>query len=157
MRRLMPSSGAHATTQVSLREVHFESTRAASVYDVVSIETQLRLMQRSKTSKCRVASRLLLCLAALGATAPTAFARVFVGVGVGVGVPVYGPYYGPYYYPPPVVYAPPPVVYTSPPVVMQQGSAPSQFWYWCDNPQGYHPYVSTCTTAWRQVPAVPPR
>jgi hypothetical protein len=95
-------------------------------------------------------------LLALGAGA--AEARTFVSVGV--GVPLYAPYYypPPVYYAPPVVYAPPPVVYSPPPVVYSAPTyvqQPAQTWYYCDNPAGYYPYVSSCPTAWRQVPATP--
>ena len=79
--------------------------------------------------------------------------------GLGFDVPFYEPYYPPYYYPPyyyappPVVYTPPPVIYTPPPVVI---SEPQQYWYYCDNPQGYYPYVASCSTGWRRVTATPP-
>ena len=56
--------------------------------------------------------------------------------------------------PPAVVYSPPPPA----PVVVQavpQGAPPPQFWYYCDAPAGYYPYVSTCGAPWRQVPATP--
>lgn len=52
--------------------------------------------------------------------------------------PVY-PYPDPYL--PPMV-APPPVV-----------AAPQQFWYFCDRPRGYYPYVPVCRVPWRAVPA----
>jgi len=81
-------------------------------------------------------------------------ARVFVGVGVGVPLFVPGPWYYPpaYYPPPPVVYAPP--VYA--PVVQPTYVAPpAQSWYYCDNPKGYYPSVSTCSSGWRQIPAQP--
>jgi hypothetical protein len=55
-------------------------------------------------------------------------------------------------YVPPNNYAPP-GIYSSPP--MQQ-PAPSPVWYYCDNPQGYYPYVQSCYSGWRQVPAIPP-
>jgi len=98
----------------------------------------------------------LLAGAALVA-APQAEARTFVAVGV--GVPLGYGYYDPFWYPPPVVYAPPPVYY-APPVVVQQPAptfvAPqAQSWYYCDNPQGYYPYVANCASGWRQVPAQP--
>jgi hypothetical protein len=103
-----------------------------------------------------------LVLAALSLPTGAANARVFVSV----GVPIYGP--GPWYYgPPPVVYAPPPAYYYPPPayyppqpvVVAPQPAPPptispqAQTWYYCDNPQGYYPYVSACNSGWRQVPA----
>jgi hypothetical protein len=34
-----------------------------------------------------------------------------------------------------------------------QGLAPPQFWYYCDNPAGYYPYVQSCPTQFREVPA----
>lgn len=61
----------------------------------------------------------------------------------------YAPSYAPSYYPP------------SPPVTMAQqgpppGPAPVQYWYYCDNPRGYYPYVQNCGTGWKPVPAQPP-
>lgn len=82
------------------------------------------------------------------APAPAA-ARVFVHIGVPLCC---GPYY--YYPPPPVYYAPPPVVYAPPPAPTPVAPQ-AQTWYYCDNPQGYYPYVSSCTSGWRQVPARP--
>ena len=70
------------------------------------------------------------------------------------------PYYYPYYYPPyPVSYAPP--GYGPPPQMpaapaQTTGAAPPQYWYYCDNPKGYYPYVPNCSAAWRQVAATPP-
>lgn len=75
--------------------------------------------------------------------------------------------YAPLYARPPVYYAPPPVYYAPPPVVVQQGyvapppvtAAPAEpnpgFWYYCNNPQGYYPYVQQCGTQWMTVPANP--
>ncbi len=79
-------------------------------------------------------------------SAHEAKARVYFGVGI--GAPFYYP--PPYYYgPPAVVYAPPPVVYQAPPVSY---TAPApQYWYYCDNPKGYYPYVNSCAAGWRQV------
>ena len=37
------------------------------------------------------------------------------------------------------------------------GPAPTGFWYRCDAPAGYYPYILSCRTAWRFVPSVPPR
>ena len=44
--------------------------------------------------------------------------------------------------------APPPA-----PPQPPQGLAPPQFWYYCDNPAGYYPYVQSCPTQFREVPA----
>lgn len=70
-----------------------------------------------------------------------------------------------YFYPEPVYPYP---TYIPPAVVIQQappsptGMPPAQFWYYCDNPQGYYPYVGSCNVQWRQVattpaPAAPPQ
>ena len=94
-----------------------------------------------------------------------------VGISVGVG-PYWGPYgyaYGyPYGYPSyghpsygypsygypsygyPYTYAPQIAVQPAPPVVIQPPSAPS-VWYYCDNPEGYYPYVQQCPGGWRTV------
>jgi hypothetical protein len=65
-----------------------------------------------------------------------------------------GPYW-PYDYYPPVVVAPPPAVYvqpSAPDAVPQQ-----EYWYYCDDPQGYYPYVQQCPGGWRPVtPTSPP-
>jgi hypothetical protein len=78
------------------------------------------------------------------------------------------PYSYPYYYPaypayyaPPAGYAPQPG-YAPPPgstpetSTQAMGAPPPQYWYYCDNPQGYYPYVQNCGAAWRQVAATPP-
>lgn len=91
--------------------------------------------------------------------APALADRVFVHVGVPFCC---GPYY--YYPPPPVVYyppapyyyGPPPVAYAPPPSAPPTPVQPqAQTWYYCDSPKGYYPYVSNCSTGWRQVPARP--
>jgi hypothetical protein len=59
----------------------------------------------------------------------------------------WGPgWWGPsYYYP-----------YSAPPVIVQRAPA---YWYYCQNPQGYYPYIQQCPNGWMQVvpPASPPR
>jgi len=47
------------------------------------------------------------------------------------------------------------VVVAAPAPITPVAAAP-QFWYYCDNPAGYYPYVATCNTSFRQVPAQPP-
>jgi hypothetical protein len=54
--------------------------------------------------------------------------------------------------PPPPGPPPPPEAFGSPPL----GPPPAPSWYYCDNPQGYYPYVMNCNGAWREVPAIPP-
>lgn len=118
------------------------------------------MIQRATTGMRWLKSGLALgglALAALMLPSGAAQARVFVSV----GVPFYGCCGYPYYYgPPPVVYAPPvyyppPVVYTPPPVAPTPVAPQASTWYYCDNPKGYYPYVSTCNAGWRQVPAQP--
>jgi hypothetical protein len=98
-----------------------------------------------------------------------------VGLGLGLGALYYGyPYYGyPYYpysdsygdygypsddYPPP----PPPPPYPGPDPSAVGGSpeasagpASGQYWYHCDSPEGYYPYVRNCSHNWQSVPATP--
>jgi hypothetical protein len=50
-----------------------------------------------------------------------------------------------YYYPQPIYPYPDPY---QPPTV----AAGPQMYYFCDNPQGYYPYVPSCATPWRAVP-----
>lgn len=61
------------------------------------------------------------------------------------GWPAYG-----YAYPAPAYVSPPTVV-----VPQTPGPPPAASWYYCDNPAGYYPYVSTCSTPFRPVPAQP--
>ncbi len=71
--------------------------------------------------------------------------------------PFYHPYYSyPYYYPPAVVTVP-----ATPPVYIQQSppttqNYPSGYWYYCNSPEGYYPYVKQCPSGWQQVEANPP-
>lgn len=87
------------------------------------------------------------------------------GVRVWVG-PGYYPY--PYTYPyvaPSPYYAPPLVVVPSQPqqyieqaqpgAQSDQPGANSDTWYYCDKSGAYYPYVKTCPTGWREVPAQP--
>ncbi|HZV54140.1 MAG TPA: hypothetical protein VFF82_04300 [Rhodocyclaceae bacterium] len=57
-----------------------------------------------------------------------------------------------YFYPQPVYPYPDP--YT-PPVVTVPAPAVGQYWYYCDAARTYYPYVATCPSGWRQVPAAP--
>ena len=73
------------------------------------------------------------------------------------------PYYYPYYYPPYPPYGGSPAAgYPAAPgpATGAPGQAsvapPPQYWYFCDNPQGYYPYVQNCSTTWKQVAATPP-
>jgi hypothetical protein len=82
-----------------------------------------------------------------------------IGVYIGPGPWYYGPppyaYYPPYPYYPPVVTVP-----SAPPTYIQQGEAepapPLSYWYYCEQPQGYYPYVKQCPGGWQKVPSQPP-
>ena len=117
----------------------------------------------------------------LGAVVPASAAvGVFVGGGFGPRpwVRPYGPrvgfYYGAPYYPYPYPYAypyaypyyyrpapPPPAYYDAPPP-RDYGPPPpnaepqEQSWYYCQDPQGYYPYVQDCRGEWQVVPSMPP-
>jgi hypothetical protein len=72
--------------------------------------------------------------------------RFFVG-------PRFYPFYGyadPYYYPP-YYYAPPPVVVTPPPTEYVERPPEAGYWYYCHDPAGYYPTVSSCPGGWTQV------
>ena len=62
----------------------------------------------------------------------------------------YAGYYDPYYARPYYPYTDHAVVqYSAPPA-----PAPANYWY-CDNPQGYYPYVQSCSNGWQSVPTTP--
>jgi hypothetical protein len=69
------------------------------------------------------------------------------------GPPAY-PYY-PYY---PYYPAPPVVIQQQPQAYAQQNQQESDYWYYCQNPQGYYPYVKSCPGGWMKVvpDTVPP-
>ena len=87
--------------------------------------------------------------------------RVFIGTHI-----FFGPRFGwghPGWWEPALPYyvAPPVVVQQEPPVYIQQPeSQPHQpnYWYYCQSPQGYYPYVQQCPGGWMTVvpPATPP-
>lgn len=54
-----------------------------------------------------------------------------------------------YFYPEPIYPYPDPYV---PPVVVAPGPA-GAYWYYCNNPPGYYPYVPQCAEPWQPVPA----
>jgi len=59
----------------------------------------------------------------------------------------------------PVIVAPPAPVVVMPggqPTVAAPAAPPqTPLWYYCDNPAGYYPYVPSCNTPFRPVPAKP--
>ncbi len=58
------------------------------------------------------------------------------------------------------VLSPPPVVVVpqQPQVYAQQNQQESGYWYYCQNPQGYYPYIKSCPDGWLKVvpETVPP-
>jgi len=82
--------------------------------------------------------------------------------------PFYG-YPGPYYryppdyaYPPYAAYPPTVVVPSSPPVYIEReddaaASPRDGYWYYCDRPEGYYPYVKECPGGWERVAPRPSR
>jgi len=72
--------------------------------------------------------------------------------------PVYPYPYPTYYYYDPVYSEPVPYEYhpAPPPTASAPPAPPQQSWYYCSNPKGYYPYVSSCPGGWRAVPATPP-
>lgn len=67
--------------------------------------------------------------------------------------------YDPYYYSYPqqtiitVPQTPPTYIQQSPPVTTQNQPG---YWYYCDNPEGYYPYVKECLNTWQPVEPTPP-
>jgi hypothetical protein len=60
---------------------------------------------------------------------------------------VVGPPWYPYGY-----YSPPPViVQKQPPVYVEPEQRSDNYWYYCQNPQGYYPYVKSCPGGWMKV------
>ena len=83
------------------------------------------------------------------------------GFGFYFGAPLYPyptyRYRYPYYFPPAIVTvpAPPPVyIQQTPPPVSQTN--PAAYWYYCNNPEGYYPYIKECPNGWQKVEPMPP-
>ena len=78
----------------------------------------------------------------------------------GYGFGGYG--YGyPFYYPPTYAYPPTVVVPATPPVYIQREQPQSvqpqtNYWHYCQNPEGYYPYVKSCPGGWLRVAPQPP-
>lgn len=101
---------------------------------------------------------LLLAMGLLFCSPMTSYARGFRGgwgwwpwavggamVGATLAAPYYNPYYSPYYYPPR------PVVVQAPPPVYVQPQQEAYYWYYCQEGQGYYPYVQSCPGGWMKV------
>ena len=99
-------------------------------------------------------------------------------LGLGLGLAIAAPYNPPRYYQPvyyqPAYYAPPQVIIQAPayveqsapsyappppaPIYQQQAPAAegNNWWYHCNRPEGYYPYVRTCPSGWQRVAPTPP-
>lgn len=82
---------------------------------------------------------------------------IVAGVGYSYPRPIY-PYPDPYQPPVVIVQQPtqPPVTAAPPNPPAPQTAPPPQYWYHCDNPAGYYPYVPQCPGGWQKVPVSPP-
>jgi hypothetical protein len=117
-----------------------------------------------KTSYVAIAVIVLLFVGVLPVQAHGPYWRGGVWVGPGWtpwwGPRAYlgGPYWGapyPYYAGPPVVVqqSPPVYVQQSPPVYVQQTPQTEEpyYWYYCQKPKGYYPYIKECPAGWMKV------
>ena len=89
--------------------------------------------------------------------------------GFGWYPPGFGYMGGPFFYPgdvSPNDYYYPPIIVTEPaqPQVYVEKSAPtaangeatvSYYWYHCDSPEGYYPYITQCPAGWKAVAPTP--
>jgi hypothetical protein len=101
----------------------------------------------------KVAVGLLVIIAALaGSAGPVpawehrghrAFVHGFWGPRVFLGPPAF---WYPYTLPPVIVEAAP-----GPQVSVQPPPAAPQYWYYCESPRGYYPYVPQCPGGWLEV------
>lgn len=82
-----------------------------------------------------------------------------VGLGLGLGLwELSRPYYYPYdsyNYPSPVIVQQQPADVYYIQQAPQPAAAPA-YWYYCQEPQGYYPYVKQCTKGWMKVVPTPP-
>ncbi len=74
--------------------------------------------------------------------------RGWGGSGIYLGVPlvVGRPWYPYGYYP-----QPPVVVQQTPVYVEPQKQEDDYYWYYCQNPKGYYPYIKSCRSGWMKV------
>lgn len=80
--------------------------------------------------------------------------RVFVGGSFWFGPPPFwgpAPWAPPYFYSGPAYYGAPPVFVQPSGRYIQRDQEVSDYWYYCDNPQGYYPYIKSCPGGWMKV------
>jgi hypothetical protein len=73
------------------------------------------------------------------------------GLGFYWGGPILGAPWYPWYYPYGYYAGPPAVIQEQPPVYVQPQQPQENYWYYCQDPQGYYPYVKTCPGGWMKV------
>ena len=93
----------------------------------------------------------------LSANALYAGGRVYIGGYL--GFPFYPYPYSPYAYTPypyyyPYAYGYPYYPYQPP---VYNVPEPTYYWYYCQDPQGYYPYVKSCPGGWMKVIPTPPQ
>lgn len=86
---------------------------------------------------------------------------IYVGPSVGWYYPPPYPAYPYYYGYPAVVAVPDAPTYieqgpASPEPAQPPSQAPSDYWYYCSNPNGYYPYIKQCPGGWQRVEPRPP-
>jgi hypothetical protein len=75
--------------------------------------------------------------------------RVVIGGNFWFGPP---PFWGPrFYYGGPVCCAPPPVWVAPTAGYVDRDREESEFWYYCEDPRGYFPYIRSCPGGWMKV------
>jgi len=57
----------------------------------------------------------------------------------------------PYYVEQPVIIQQPEVYLQTVPQPQAPQANPNNYWYYCQNPQGYYPYVKACPDGWMKV------
>ena len=72
------------------------------------------------------------------------------GIYWGGPVVVGSPWYPYDYYP-----QPPTVIQQAPAYVQPQQQEDANYWYYCENPKGYYPYVASCPSGWMKVVPTP--
>lgn len=87
------------------------------------------------------------------------------GFGFYFGAPLYPrPFYPAYPYYPNYPYYPPEIITipVQPPVYIERERSESQntplaegYWYYCNDPAGYYPYVKDCSSGWQPVEPTP--
>ena len=82
--------------------------------------------------------------------------RGSIWIGPGWGWAGWGPWWGAPYYSYPYPYypysaSPPVVIERQAPTYVQPGQPQESYWYHCENPEGYYPYVRNCPGGWTKV------